>query len=213
MTITRLAIEGKYKENCLFAGLAIYQRLREEILFCSNRSFWDSNPTDNIKDTYHTISPFNDMNLVIYDIRNYTMISTSLIFNISACNGISINPCEYEVYCGRHSFTLAVCKSYLDSLTDANAEFLLEIQFITLFESLHKIAYGLSHSLILKQNTDSCSQIYFSSCVKARKQNIFQNRYHIYFSNEACVVITILKIDLFKNELRNLLCILHMLAK
>ena len=31
MTITRLAIEGEYKENCLFAGLAVYSGDREDI--------------------------------------------------------------------------------------------------------------------------------------------------------------------------------------
>ena len=181
MTITRLVIEGEYKENCLFAGLAIYERLREDILFCSNRSFWNNNPADTMKDTNHTISPSADMSLVIYAIKNHTTIFISLIFNLSTCNGVAINPCEYEVYCGRPSSTLTVCKSYLDSLTDANTEHKLEIQNVTQFESLHKILYGVAYSSILKQKTDSCSQIYISSSVKARKQNIFRDRYHIYF--------------------------------
>ena len=198
-----MVIEGEYKENCLFAGLAIYERLREDILFCSNRSFLNNNTAGRWKDTNHTISPSDDMSLVIYTIKNYTTIFISLIFNLSTCNGVAINPCEYEVYCGRPSSTLAVCKSYLDSLTDANTEFKLEIQNEAQFESLHKILYGVAYSSILKQKTDSCSQIYISSSVKARKQNVFQDRYHIYFSDEACTVIIIPEIDNLKNEIRN----------
>ena len=203
VTITRLAIEGEYKENCLFAGLAIYQSLREDILFCSNRSFWNSNMTNRIKDTNHTIAPSGDMTLVIYAIKNYTTILTSFIFNLSNCNGVAINPCEYEVYCGWHSSTLVLCKSYLDSLTTINTEFKLEIQNMTHFESLHKILYAESYLLTLTQMTDSCSQIYFSSSVRARTQNIFQDRYHINFSGEACFVIIIPEIDNLKNEMRN----------
>ena len=64
MTITRLNIEGEYKRNCLFAGLAIYEGVREDLLFCSNRSFWNSNT----RDTNHTISPKDDMSLVLYSL-------------------------------------------------------------------------------------------------------------------------------------------------
>ena len=93
-----MTIEGEYKGNCMFAGLAIYQDLREEIHFCSNRSFCNSNTTDRTKDTNHTISPSDNMSLVIYDIKNYTTVSTSLSFKLSACHGVTINPCEYKAY-------------------------------------------------------------------------------------------------------------------
>ena len=79
MTIARLAIEGEYKENCLFAGFSIYQNLREDIRFCSNRSFWNGNKTDRTTGTKHTISPSDDMILVIYAIKYYTSIVTTLI--------------------------------------------------------------------------------------------------------------------------------------
>ena len=200
-----LAIEGEYKENCLFAGFSIYKNLREDIRFCSNRSFWNGNITDRTTDTKHTISPSDDMSLVIYAIKNYTTIVTSLIFNLSTCNGVAINPCEYDIYCIGNFIMLPFCKSYLDSFTTTKTDFKLEIQnrSITLMESLHKILSRKTHILTLKQKIGSCLQIYFSSSVRARTTNIFQDRYHMYFSGEGCLVIINAEIDTLKNEIRN----------
>ena len=200
-----MVVEGEYKENCLFAGLAIYQNFREEIRFCSNRSFWNSNITNRTTDTKHTISPFDDMSLVIYAIKNYTTIVTTLIFNLSTCNGVAINPCEYYLYCGGNYSMLPLCKSYLDSFTTTNTEFKLEVQnrSTTLYESLHKILSIKPHILTLKPKIGSCAQIYFSSSVRARTTNIFQDRYHIYFLGEGSLVIINPEIDTLKNEIRS----------
>ena len=199
-----MIIEGEHKENCLFAGLAIYQGLREDILFCSNRSFWNNNTADRRKDANHTIAPSDDINLVIYAIKNYTTIFASLTFILSTCDGVAINPCEYEVYCGSTSSTLAVCNSYLDSLATATSQFKHEIQNIAIFESLHKIRFNYLSSSSLTQKTNSCLKIYFSSAVKARKQKIFQDRrYHQYFSGTSCFVVIIPEIGSLKNEMEN----------
>ena len=203
MTITKLTVEGEYKENCLFAGLAIYQGLREDILFCSNRSFWNSNTTDRTKETHHTITASNDMSLVIYAIRNYTMVFTSLSFKLSTCNGVTINPCEYDVYCDTNSSRLALCKSYIESLTTADTQFKLKIRNITQFESLHKIYIEYRYTIALTQKPDSCLQIYFSSSVKARTEDIFQDSYRHYFRGTACYVLILPEIGNLKTEMEN----------
>ena len=203
MTITRLAIEGEYKENCLFAGLAVYSGDREDILFCSNRSFWNSNTTDRTTDTKHTISPSDNMSLVIYDIKNYTTVSAYLIFNLSTCNGITINPCEYMVYCGTRYRRSKICKTYLDTLTTANTQFKFTRLIVKQFESLHKILYEEVYLLTLKQKTDSCLQIYLSSSVPAREQNIFRDVHYHFFSERSCDITIVPKIDGLINEIGN----------
>ena len=202
MAITRLAIEGEYKENCLFAGLAVYSGDRQEILFCSNRSFL--NTTDRTTDTEHTISPTDNMSLVIYDIKNYTTVSAYLIFNLSTCNGITINPCEYMVYCGTRYRRSETCKTYLDTLTTTNTQFKFKRLIVKQFESLHRILYQQVYLLTLKQKTDSCLQMYFSSSVPARGQNIFRDIHYHFFLEKLCDIIIIPKIDGPINEMGNL---------
>ena len=165
VTITKLNIEGEYKGNCLFAGLTIYEGVREDLLFCSNRSFWNSNT----RDTNHTLSPTDDMSLILYSIKNYTSVSASLVLTLSHCTGVMINPCEYEAYCGDTSPNWRICKHF------------------NFFQSLHKIDLIIVKSLSLKVKTDSCVQLYASSFVKARKQNIFQELYHKYFLRGVCI--------------------------
>ena len=200
MTITRLTIEGVQKGNCLFAGLAIYQGLREDIIFCSNRSFWNSTTTN---DTNHTLSPSNDMSLVSYSIKNFTSLATSLIFTLSTCSGVTINPCEYEVYCGSDTSKFPLCTTYLNSLTTVNAQFKKTIKNIIRYESLHKIFYLMADLILLKQKTNSCLQIYFSSSVKARKQNIFEDRYHQSFLAVKCSVIIFPEIESLRYQKEN----------
>ena len=196
LTITRLNIEGNYKGNCLFAGLAIYEGVREDLLFCSNRSFWNSNT----RDTSHTISPTDDMSLVLYSFEKYTSVSASLILTLSPCTGVMINPCEYEAYCSGSSLNLKICKQYLKSLTTSYVQFKIKSQHNILFQSLHKIeSVIVNSSLSLKVKADSCVQLYASSFVKARKQNIFEERYHQYFYREECVLVIIPDIDRSKN--------------
>ena len=185
VTITRLNSEGEYKGNCLFAGLAIYQAFREDLLLCSNRSFWSSNRAGTAKDANHIIPPINNMKLVLYSIKNFASVSVSLIFTLSACTGILVNPCEYEAYCDDNSFN-SVCMSYLNSLSNIKVQFMLDIQYKEEFKSLHKIRFGNVTALVPVQKLNSCVQIYASSFVKARKQNIFQNTYHHYFLRISC---------------------------
>ena len=197
VTITRLNIEGEYRENCLFAGLAIYEGVREDLLFCSNRSFWNSN----IRDTNHTISPKDDMSLVLYSIENYTSVSASLILTLSACTGVVINPCEYEAYCSGSSLNLKICQQYVKSLVTPYVQFKVKSQHFNIYQSLHKIEPVILNSLLsLELETHSCVQLYASSFVKARKQNIFEEWYHKYFYREACALAIMPDIDKSKQS-------------
>ena len=192
LTITRLTIEGEYKGNCLFAGLAIYEVVREDLLFCSNRSFWNSNT----RDTSHTISPKDDLSLVLYSFENYTSVSASLILTLSTCTGVMINPCEYEAYCSGSSLNMKICKQYVKSFTTPYVQFKVKSQHFIMFQSLHKIDSVITNSLLsLELKTDSCVQLYASSFVKARKQNIFEEWYHQYFYREVCALTIMPDID------------------
>ena len=135
VTITRLNIEGEYKGNRLFAGFAIYEGVREDLLFCSNRRFWNSNT----KETNHTISPTHDMSLVLYSIENYTSVSASLILTLSGCAGVVINPCEYGTYCGGSSLKLKICQQYVQSLATPYVRFKVKSQHFNIYQSLHKL--------------------------------------------------------------------------
>ena len=188
VTITRLTTEGEHKGNCLFAGLAIYQGFKENLLFCSNRSLWSSNTTGTSKDTSHVIPPFADMNVVLYSFPNYASVSISLIFSVTICTGVAINPCEYEAYCKGNSFNELVCKKYLNSLKTVNAQFILKVQNLKWFQTLHKFSYYTATGLLLKQKVPSCLQIYASSFVKARQDNIFEDIYYQYFLQTACLL-------------------------
>ena len=192
VTITRLNIEGEYKGNCLFAGLAIYEGVREDLLLCSNRSIWNSNT----RDTNHTLSPTHDMSLVLYSIENYTSVSASLILTLSNCTGVVINPCEYETYCGGSSLNLKICQQYVKSLATPYVQFKVRSQRFNIYQSLHKIdSVILNSSLSLVLKTDRCVQLYASSFVKARKQNIFKEWYHKYFYREVCALTIMPDID------------------
>ena len=204
VTITRLIIEGEYKGNCLFAGLAIYRGIREDLLFCSNRSFWNSNTRDSIKNTNHTISPIDDMSLVLYSIEKYTSVSVSLILTLSNCTGVIINPCEYEAYCSGSSLNLKICKEYLKSLTTCHVQLKVKSQHFKNFQSLHKVALvNLSSSLLLTLKTHSCVQLYLSSFVKARKRNITEKWYHQYFFEGVCALSITPDIDSSKSSKGN----------
>ena len=184
--ITRLTTEGEHKGNCLFAGLAIYEGLKENLLFCSNRSLWSSNKTDIAKEATHSIPPFADMNVVLYSFPKYASASVSLIFTLSTCTGVTINPCEYEAYCKENSLNVLVCKKYLNSLSTDNVQLILKVKYLKLFQTLHKISYYIAKGILLKQKAPSCVQIYASSFVKARQINIFQDIYYQYFLRVAC---------------------------
>ena len=51
LLLTKFQIDGEYAGNCMFAGLAVYQEQREDLLFCTNRSLW-TNKTITIATTY-----------------------------------------------------------------------------------------------------------------------------------------------------------------
>ena len=186
--MTRLATEGDYKRNCLFSGLAIYQGLNEQLLFCSNRSLWSSNITGIMKDTSHVIPSIVDMNVVLYSLPNYASLSVSLIFTLSTCTGVAINPCEYEAYCRGNSYNKLVCEKYLNSLRTVKVQFIRKVQKFKWFQSLHKISYFSASGVILKQKAGSCVQIYASCSVTAKQINIFQDIYYQYFIRGACVL-------------------------
>ena len=140
VAITRLTIEGEYNGNCLFAGLAIYGGIREDLLFCSNRSFWNMETRYSTKNISHIISPTDDMRLVLYSLENYMSVSASLILTLSLCTGVTINPCEYDAYCAGTLFDVKICKQYLKSFTTPDIQFhLISSKQISVIQSLHKI--------------------------------------------------------------------------
>ena len=200
-----MTTEGEHIGNCLFAGLAVYQDLKENLLFCSNRSLESSKitKTDTPKVTSHVIPPFVDMNVVLYSFPNYASVSVSLMFALSTCTGVAINPCEYEAYCSGNSLNVLVCKKYLNSLRTGNVQFIRKVLKIKWFQSLHKLSYITVNALLLEQKASSCIQIYASSFVKARKDNIFQDIYHRYFLRDACVLAIFPTTDSHKAQLED----------
>ena len=132
--------------------------------------------------------------------KNYTRVSASLILTLSHCTGVVINPCEYEAYCSGSSLNKKICKQYLKSLTTPYVQFQVKSQHFIMFQSLHKIDSVTINSLLsLELKTDRCVQLYASSFVKARKPNIFEERYHKYFYREACALTIMPDIDGSKN--------------
>ena len=146
---------------------------------------------------------FADMNAVLYSIPNYASVSVSLIFTLSACTGVAINPCEYEAYCAGNSFNELVCKKYLNSLRTVNVQFIRKVQNIKWFQSLHKLSYIRISGLLVKQRTPSCVQIYASSFATAREDDIFQDVYHQYFLRQACILAIFPTIDSHEIQLGN----------
>ena len=136
------------------------------------------------------------MSLVLYSIENYTSVSVSLILTLSTCTGVVINPCEYEAYCSGSSLNMKIFKQYVKSLTTPYVQFKVKSQHFNIFQSLHKFHSVIVNSLLsLELKTDSCVQLYASSFVKARKQNIFEEWYHQYFYREVCALTIMPDID------------------
>ena len=115
-----------------------------------------------------------------------------------------INPCEYEAYCNGSSLNLKICQQYVKSLATPYVQFKVKSQHYNIYQSLHKIdTVILNSSLSLELKTDRCVQLYASSFVKARKPNIFEERYHKYFYREACALTIIPDIDNSKRLMRD----------
>ena len=81
-----------------------------------------------------------------------------------------------------------VCKKYLNSLRTVKVQFILKVQYLELFQTLHKFSYITAKGLLLKQKAPSCVQIYASSIVKARQNNIYEDIYYQYFLRPACLL-------------------------
>ena len=142
LTINELQIDGEYKGNCLFAGLAIYQGHREDLLFCANNSLWDKDIINITGSQQRIISEGNSMTIVLYSVRNFTLVSASSSFTSSECTGIIINPCEYHAYC-YHVFVddFMACERYLQHLSTNQIQFHREILKVLLRETLHTFHY------------------------------------------------------------------------
>ena len=104
-----------------------------------------------------------------------------------------------------------ICKQYLKSLTTPYVKFKVKSQHNILYQSLHKIDSVILNLLSLELKTDRCVQLYASSFVKARKQNIFQECYHQYFYRGACALTIMPDIDNSKNLMAN--WVLYIISK
>ena len=190
VTVEQFIIEGQYKDNCLFAGLAVYERFREDLLFCSNRSFWTSKSITR----RHVIPASNKLYLILYAIRNYTTVTASFTFTLSECVGIMINPCEYEAYCRGKSGNPEVCQSYLSSLSTRSLKLEITVRDIVWLQTLHSVNYETAATLSLTQSVNSCGHLYISSAVKAKRPEIFQDIFHHFFLEPICRLVIYPKI-------------------
>ena len=72
LSINKFQIEGEYTGNCMFAGLAIYQEQREDLLLCTNRSLWVNKTITVTGNQQSIVSKSRYVILVLYNIRKYT---------------------------------------------------------------------------------------------------------------------------------------------
>ena len=162
LSITKLQIDGEYKGNCLFAGLAIYQEQREDLLLCTNRSLWTNKTITITGNQQSFVSKTSCVILVHYDMRKYTKAMVTFTITTSKCTGILINPCEFEAYCSIWLLTnLSLCDSYLKSFSSKYVKVVKEERYVM-----------VSMNLILVQNNQTdyktCIHLILSSNVIAR---------------------------------------------
>ena len=99
----------------MFAGLAIYQEQREDLLLCTNRSLWTNKTITITGNQQSIVSKTSYIILVLYDLEKYTSAVATFNITTSKCTGILINPCEFEAYCSVWPGTkFSLCDNYLE---------------------------------------------------------------------------------------------------
>ena len=121
----------------MFAGLAIYEEQREDLLLCTNRSLWANKTITKIGNHQSIVSKTRYMILILYYMRNYTIVVATFNITTSRCTGILINPCEFEAYCSLwlHIKTknMSLCNSYLQSFSSKQVKVVKEERYILVF--------------------------------------------------------------------------------
>ena len=180
--MTNLQINEGYKGNCLFAGLAIYQEEREDLLLCTNRSLWTNETITITGNQQSIVSETSCVILVLYDMEKYTSAVATFNITTSKCTGILINPCEFEVYCSVWLLTnLSLCDSYLKSFSAKYVKIVKEKQYIMVF--LNILLFQSS-----EQDYDTCVSLYLSSDVVAKLPNISQSDLNKNIAEPDCYV-------------------------
>ena len=187
VTFNMLQITGEYRGNCRFAGLAIYQGQREDLLFCSNRSLWDKEIINITGHQQTFISNSNNLTIVLFSVKTYTLATVSL--TTSECEGVSINPCEYHIYCHINVKDTRACQSYLRSISSHQIKFYKRMMRSIEPNSSTDQASYMDELLVLKQLDEACIQLHVSTMVVPRSNHIFYNNYYNLFSNAQCKVI------------------------
>ena len=170
LSLNKYQIQGSYKGNCLFAGLAIYQGLKEDLLLCSNRTLWTEKTMNITENQQSVVSSTSQIMLVLYSVRYFTMSKAFFKITTTKCTGILINPCDYKAYCSLWAgINMLSCDTYLESLSSN--------QFIIKKEEIGGVVSMNLHleNVTLEHSTVSCVHIYLSSQVIARLKNVYEN--------------------------------------
>ena len=115
--------------------------------------------------------------------RYFTSSKASFKITTSKCTGILINPCEFQAYCPVWSETnISFCDTYLQKLKPN--------QFKIVKEEIGNVASMTLHikNVTIEHNTDSCVQIYLSSQVVTRPENVYENEFKYNKYTTACFV-------------------------
>ena len=166
----------------MFAGLAIYQEQREDLLLCTNRSLWTNKTITITGNQQSIVSKTSYIILVLYDLEKYTSAVATFNITTSKCTGILINPCEFEAYCSVWPGTkFSLCDSYLGSFSSKYVEIVKEKQYFLVSMNVRLFQ---SH----EQDYDKCVHLYLSSNVAARLQNISQSYFNDNLLKSNCYV-------------------------
>ena len=185
LSINKIQIEGEYMGNCMFAGLAIYEEQREDLLLCTNRSLWENRTITVTGNHQSIVSKMRYVILVFYYMTNYTTVVATFNITTSRCTGILINPCEFEAYCSLwlHIKTknMSLCDNYLQSFSSKQVKVVKEENYIMVSMNL-KLLKNNQHDY------NTCVHLYLSSDVVAKFQNVFQNDFNINLVEPDCYV-------------------------
>ena len=177
----------------MFAGLAFHQNLREDVLLCSSiTSFKNTSTGETIAHKPRISISSNNIFIVLYSLQTYSTILANLAFTTTNCAGITINPCEYVLFCTGKQTDL--CKSYLEMFLFNGIQVGRNKSYITLWESLHTIHSHELDYMIIEHNPDVCLNTYLSTTVVPRLiTKMFEKRYYAKFIDTHCYFIVKVK--------------------
>ena len=177
----------------MFAGLAFHQNLREDVLLCSSiTSFKNTSTGEAIAHKPRISVSSNHIFIVLYSLQTYSTVLANLAFTTTNCAGISINPCEYVLFCTGKQTDL--CKSYLEIFLVSGIQVGRYKSYITFWESLHTIYSHELDYLIIEHDPDVCLNIYLSTTVVPRLiTKMFEKRYYVKFIDTHCYFIVKVK--------------------